>query len=235
MKWQQHKSCLAVGMCVLGMAGGVPAAELNVYANLTTDYVFRGVTYSDGDPAAQFGLEIGAGLGAYAGAWVSTIDINNGALRQRNVELSYYLGYAHELSSRWNLGASVVAVTYPEASGAVDYDYVEYSISANYDDRAWLEYSYSPDLHNSGKSTRNIEFYSEWLLSEDWSLGAGGGFYDTSALTGDEYAYWQLGFARQISRVVADLRYHDTNHWVPIISSSARTGPRIVLSVKFSF
>jgi uncharacterized protein (TIGR02001 family) len=208
---------------------------LSVYLVLTTDYVWRGVTQSDGDAAAQLGAEVNFESGFHAGLWGSTVDIDNGADRQRDTEVIYYLGYAHDLDSRWTLGANIVAYTYPGQSGAVDYGYEELIVSANFKDRAWFEYAYSPDLYNSGASAQNVELYTEWPAGKHLVVGAGAGYYDVSDLVGTGYGYWELGVTWPISRFDLDLRYHDTNRPVPIISMNGRADSRVALTLRISF
>jgi hypothetical protein len=54
-------------------------------------------------------------------------------------------------------------------------------------------------------------------------------------LSGSGYGYWQLGVTRPLGRIHVDLRYHDSNRAVPIISTSEHTRPRVVLSAKLLF
>ena len=223
-------SLLAIASAVDGRT-----AELNGYALLTTDYVRRGVTQSGGDAAFQLGLEFTSNNGWYLGAWGSTIDIYNGPLQRRELETNYYFGFAHDVGRRWTLGGNVVMYKYPGADTFFDYDYLEYSVSANFDDRLWLEYAYSPDLYDSGEVTHNFEVYGEWPLANAWSLGAGLGRYDTSGLTGDIYSYWQAGITRHFKRLDVDLRYHDSSRWVRIISTPDTADARLSLSVQLPF
>ena len=211
------------------------AAEFSGYAVLTTDYLYRGVTYSDNHGAVQLGGEISLDSGFYFGAWGSTIDIGNGPGRQRDLEVDYYVGYGHDLSNKWSIGANIVSYNFPGAAGSFDYDYVEYSLAGNYNDRVWLEYSYSPDLFHSGLSTQNIAVYTEWQAANQLTLGAGAGFYDVSKLTGSDYSYWQLGVTRPFGIVDIDLRFFDTSDWVPIISTPERAEERSVLSARIQF
>lgn len=211
------------------------AADFSGYLALTSDYVWRGVTQSDGDPAVQLGGEVSFDTGIYTGLWGSTIDINNGADRQRDTELIYYLGYSYDLDSRWTLGASIVAYTYPGQTGSVDYNYEELSVSANFRDRAWLEYAYSPDLYDTGAESHNVELYTEWPAGKHLIVGAGAGYYDVSSLVGTGYGYWQLGLTWPINRFDLDLRYHDTNRSVFIISTPERADSRVALTLRISF
>jgi len=211
------------------------SADLSGYLVLTSDYVWRGVTQSNGDPAAQLGGDVAFDSGIYAGVWGSTVDINNGGDRQRDTELTYYLGYSHDVGSRWVLGASVVVYTYPGQTGAVDYNYEEVMLMTNYDDRVWLEYAYSPDLYNTGFDSHNVEVFTEWPAGKHLVIGAGAGYYDVSNFVGDGYAYWELGVTWPIRRFDIDLRYHDTSRWVPVISTPERADSRIALSIRLTF
>jgi uncharacterized protein (TIGR02001 family) len=210
------------------------AADLTGYVVLTTDYVFRGVTYSDGHAAVQAGVDIAMDSGLYLGIWGSSVDIRAGPTR-RDRQLNYYVGYSHDLNNTWSIGANVVAYTFPATEGPIDYDFFEYSVVANYDDRAWFEYSYAPDLFHSSRHTHNFDLYAEWLLPAKLTFGAGAGYYDVSDLTGTGYGYWQLGCTRSFGRLSVDLRYHDTNRPVPIISTAERAKARVVLSAKLLF
>ncbi len=220
---------------VIGLSNSTRAADVNGYAALTTDYVFRGVTYSDGHPAAQLGLDVEFDTGFYGGAWASTIDINNGPGRQRDAEVTYSAGYTVEATSDWSFGISLIAHTYPGATGTIDYDYEEWSLSANFADRAWIEYSYSDDLYNAGSTTHNVDIYAEYPLPSNFSAGAGVGYYDVSNLAGDGYAYWQLGISKPVGRFALDLRYHDTSRWVRIVSTDDRAEPRVAFSIRLTF
>ncbi|NCF14859.1 MAG: hypothetical protein GWP62_06080 [Gammaproteobacteria bacterium] len=211
------------------------AADFGGYVALTTDYVKRGVTQSDGDAALQLGAEVSFDSGFYLGAWASTIDISNGPSRQRDLEVNYYAGYALDVSDSWRFTAGAVAYSYPGQTGNVDYDYVEYSLGGSFNDQVWLDVAYSPDLYNTGRSTTNIELYAEWPVGSMWAIGGGVGHYDTSNLTGRSYLYWQLGITAYLSWANVDLRAHDTDDWVPIISTPDRADSRIALTVQIPF
>ena len=213
----------------------VSAAEVSGYAVLTTDYVYRGVTNSDSHGAFQLGGDLSFDSGFYLGAWGSTVDISNGPGRQRDLEIDYYVGYVHDVSSKLSVGANFVSYNFPGAEGQFDYDYSEYSLTSNYNDRLWFEYSYSPDLYHSGLSTQNYELYTESPIGGSTTLGASIGLYDVSNFSGSDYRYWQLGVTRPFGIVDIDLRYFDTSEWVRIVSTPERAEQRLVLSIKMQF
>ena len=56
------------------MAAEEAASPLSWTAALTSDYIFRGVSQTNEDPALQVGLTYDFGNGFYAGAWSSNVD-----------------------------------------------------------------------------------------------------------------------------------------------------------------
>lgn len=222
-------------LTALIISQGASAAEFGGYVALATDYVRRGVTQSDSNPALQLGGDVSFANGFFVGAWGSTTDINNGAGRQRDREVNYYIGYSVDLTKSWQLSANTVAYVYPGQSGSIDYDYQEYSLGGSYKDWFWLEFSYSPDLYHTGLSSTNVDLFTEWPLNSVWSIGAGAGRYDTSNLTGSAYQYWQLGITGSFKWADVDLRIHDTDRSVPIISTPDRAKERVVLKIQIPF
>lgn len=222
-------------MALFTIVPSASATDFGGYVALTTDYVKRGVTQSDGGPALQIGAEFDFQNGFFLGAWGSTVDISNGPLAQRDIELNYYAGYAFDISDAWQLAASAVAYEYPGQTGNFDYDYVEYTLGASFEDHLWFDFAYSPDLYNSGNSTTNIELYAEWPVSSIWAIGGGAGYYDTSNLTGRSYRYWQIGITASLKWADIDLRAHDTDGWVPIVSTPERSKSRLVLKIQIPF
>ena len=227
--------CLLAATLVLFSLPVAMAAEFSGYAAVTSDYVKRGVTQSDADAAIQLGGDLFFGSGLFLGVWGSTVDIDNGPDRQRDLELNLYAGFAYDVSSRWRVSARVVSYLYPGQTGEFNYDYVEYSLAVNYDDRYWLEYSYSPDLYNTQRFSHNIEAYTERPLAGNWSIGAGAGYYDVSDLLGQGYGYWQLGVTGSYPYADIDIRFHDTNRSVPLISTDERSRQRIAVTIKVPF
>jgi len=216
-------------------APAIQAAEFSGYVTATTDYVKRGVSQSDSDPALQLAFDLDFDSGFYLGAWGSTVDIGSGPGRQRDQEVNYYVGFNAAVSDRWTFGTNVVAYTYPGMEGHVDYDYIEYALTANYDDTLWIEYAYSPDLFSTGYDTHNYEVHAERALFSAWLLDGGVGYYDVSQLSGNGYGYWELGLSHPVNQFEFDLRYHDTNRPVRFMSSSDRAKSRVVFSISYSF
>ena len=231
------KRCFALGgaALILLVPGVASTAEVSAYVSLTSDYVWRGVSQSDGHAAVAAGLDTNFDNGLYVGAWASSVDIDQRPQNRRDIEVAYYAGYSAELGERWSFGGRFVAFIYPGQEGALDYDYQEYSLTANYNDSLWLEYAYSPGLYATDQESYNVEIYGELDLPLDLVLGVGVGRNDPDAAFGDHYHHWQIGITRSIGPIDADLRFHDTDDYVPVVSSRQRSEPRLVLTLRALF
>ncbi len=89
-----------------------PVAQADVSANVgvTSNYVFRGLTQTNNDPAVQGGIDYTHDSGFYAGAWASQVDLPKGGRNSQDVtglEVDGYVGLSSELQGggRFDLGA----------------------------------------------------------------------------------------------------------------------------------
>ena len=77
---------------------------------LTSDYRFRGVSFSAGDVAIQGGIDVVHESGFYVGTWASSIEDSP---TFGEVELDLYAGYAGELSEGVAFDAGLLYYAYP--------------------------------------------------------------------------------------------------------------------------
>ena len=85
----------ALGLCAAMAAfGGAQAQDIEVShsVTLTSDYLFRGVSRSNGGPAIQGNVEFSNGSGAYGGLWASSTETDFDA----SIELDAYAGFRGE-------------------------------------------------------------------------------------------------------------------------------------------
>ncbi|HEX7710096.1 MAG TPA: TorF family putative porin [Sphingomonadaceae bacterium] len=94
-----------------------PTPEFTVTGNvaLVTDYRFRGVSQSAGDPAIQGGLTLNHKSGLYVGAWSSSINFANVGADATfgNQELDLFGGWTGSLTNNLTLDAGLLYYAYP--------------------------------------------------------------------------------------------------------------------------
>ena len=90
---------------------------------LVTDYRFRGVSLSDGDPAVQGGLTIGHSSGFYVGTWASSLEDTP---VYGEMEMDLFGGWKGDIASGVTLDAGLTYYAYPSGDkGAGPSDYFE--------------------------------------------------------------------------------------------------------------
>lgn len=97
---------------------------LSANAALTTDYRFRGVSLSGGDPAIQGGFDAAHASGLYVGAWASSID-DGGTGAFGDMELDLYGGWSGDVAEGLNLDVGLLYYAYPTEDLGLDTDYFE--------------------------------------------------------------------------------------------------------------
>jgi uncharacterized protein (TIGR02001 family) len=134
------------GLWFLLLAADV-CAQVSGSATLTSDYVFRGTTLSDGRPAAQLTVAYDDRRGWYGGAFASTARF--AASSSQNANIVSFFGYASRLDSAvsWEAGAD-----YSAFAGIRRYNYAEVYLGLTYESFSGRVY-YSPRYFGQESST----------------------------------------------------------------------------------
>lgn len=205
---------LAMPGCLLHALPTV-AADVSGSIAVTTDYIYRGMSQTDGQPAAQAGVQFHSPAGWSAGMWGSSVDFQNGS--GMAYELDLQAGYAWSLSPDWSMQVGYVHYAYlgDDDSG---YDYDELNASISYQQRVSANIAWSP---NTSKHTywgfiseRQAFAYELSLLQPlhpRWSLCAGVGYYDLRDIADTGYWYWSTGVAFNWQGMQVDLLHIDTD------------------------
>jgi len=198
----------------------------------TSDYVFRGVSQSDNDPALQGGVDVAWGI-VYAGIWASRIDF--GDAPPANAEVDWYGGIKPSWNSPLgtiNMDFGVIYYSYPganpDAALLPDPNYVEfkagYSWSAIHPSLVTgTTVYYSPDYFLKTGAVWTVETMAAWTLPKvsvftpvingaiGWQFGDWENGYTLNGGTDDEYYYWNAGLALGVEGMTFDFRYWDSN------------------------
>ncbi|MDR7101835.1 TorF family putative porin [Croceicoccus sp. BE223] len=135
--------------------------DVTVSANvaLTTDYRFRGVSLSGGDPAIQGGVDVAHSSGFYVGTWASSLEEDLG---YGSMELDVYGGWTGALTETISADVGVLYYAYPNDSGC-NCDYWEPYASltgAVGPAEVTVGVAYAPDQSSLGDQD-NLYIYSD--------------------------------------------------------------------------
>jgi uncharacterized protein (TIGR02001 family) len=171
-------------------------------AAIVSDYRFRGVGLSGGDPAIQGGVDLGHDSGFYIGTWASSID--GGAYG--SIELDLYGGFATEITPGVEIDVGLLYYAYPNGTPGLDLDYFEpyASISTTLGPvGATLGAAYAWDQDSLGGSD-NLYIYTDFELgvpNTPLTITAHAGYTDgvlappllTGLSTDDSGFDWSIG------------------------------------------
>jgi uncharacterized protein (TIGR02001 family) len=204
---------------------------LSVTVGGTSDYVFRGVSQTLEDPAAQGSIDLTFGI-FYAGVWASNVDFNDAP--KANAEVDLYAGVKPVWGPvTFDVGAIYYA--YPGADDGLNFlttgqlDYVE--LKAGYSlISPWIKgltsgttVYWSPDYSLETGGVFTLEGAASYALPQFGIVapsisGAYGTVYgdiDEGFSVGgnseDEYSYWNVGLALAVEKFTFDFRYWDTD------------------------
>jgi uncharacterized protein (TIGR02001 family) len=194
----------------------------------TSDYIFRGLSFSNEDPAAQGSIDMSYGI-FYAGAWASNLD--NGAYEPW--ELDLYVGVKPVLGPV-TFDFAVLGYLYPAAD--TELDYIEFKAGGSMEIVKGLTggvtFYYTPDQSNYAE-TWTVEGNLAYALPQVGifapTISGGVGyssdedgkcpFYcgaDLNLVPGDpgyveDYVYWNAGLILAVEKFSFDFRYWDTD------------------------
>lgn len=182
---------------------------------VTTDYIFRGLSQTDGDPAAQGGIQLQSPAGWSLGVWGSTVDF--GSYFSPSYEIDLHAARAWALNPDWSVQLALTHYEYLDAP-ATDYDYDELLASLSFQQRITASVGWSPNTSRFGagrlvENRRALSYELTLLqpLSAHWSICGGAGYYDLRDLFGTGYWFWNTGLAFNWEALQIDLSRIDTN------------------------
>ena len=200
----------ALGL-LTGLVATASTAQLSATASVTSDYRVRGVTLSEGRPAAQLDASYDDELGWFAGAFASNVQFYEHS--DREAQLMGYAGYARRLGGGWSVDAGAAYSTF---SGGNGYNYVELHAGVTSDVLSARLY-YAPDYFGQGIHTLYAELNgSQRLFDRVKLIGHAGVLQLTAGATSDTgghgpHADFLAGvevevkrFRLQVSRIAAD-------------------------------
>lgn len=219
---------ITLGLCTAPTEARAQEAAFN--AAVGSDYVFRGVSQNEGNPAISAGVDVTQGL-VYAGAWAGTVSFAGDA--DTDAEIDLYAGVRPAFGGfDWDFG--MVGYVYAGQPDDADYNYVELKAAAS---RAvgpatlGAAVYYSPDFFGPTEEQATYAEVSAAISPADkWTISAALGRQWVSSDL--DYTTWNLGAAYQLREHLGlDVRYFDTDEH----GLGSAYGSRVVASLKANF
>jgi uncharacterized protein (TIGR02001 family) len=215
-----------IGIAVVGAAiaatGGVAHADgFSASVNLASDYVFRGLSQTDGGAAIQGSLDYqssaDSGVQYYAGVWGSNVNFGaTSPTETASLELDTYAGiHPHTGPITWDLG--VIGYFFPNADRQLfnghDLSYGEVTVGANMklikNFTLGAQVAYSPNFFSGLGVGWYEEINGRYDLSDDFSLNAGYGHQEVQDL--GHYNTWNFGATYALQGFQLGVNYSDTS------------------------
>jgi len=165
------------------------AATVGGSAALTTDYVWRGTTQTQGDPAVQAGFKAAADNGLYGAVWGSNVEF--APETKASSEIDVTVGWGGALSDDWALDVNLTHYRYP--STTVDLNWTEAIGTLTWKQNYWAQLGYSMEALATDEAGIYAQVGAKLPLNEQVRLEAAAGYYWLDDVYDDSYAHAQLG------------------------------------------
>jgi uncharacterized protein (TIGR02001 family) len=229
------KLALCSAVATVAMGGAALAQDFTVTGNvgIVSDYVFRGISQTQEDPAIQGGVDVTSGI-FYGGLWASSVDFGDST----DAEVDAYVGVKPEAAG-FTFDLAAIYYGYVDQPGNPDWDYWEFKAGVS---RAFGPLTlggalyYSPDFTGEIGDAIYYEGNAAYAINDQWSVSGAIGYQTFDELPSDaEYATWNLGVSWAFApHLTADLRYHDTEEdFKDLYGDNAKE--RLVLGIKAVF
>lgn len=249
---------------VVAPAPATPVWDIAFGGGLTSDYTFRGISQTNGNPAIQGYAELQLFDWFYAGVWASNVSF----LDSGSAEMDWSAGLRHTWSGL-TLDAGFVGYTYPGSSADTNLNYWEVYFKPTYAVNDWLTVGanlfYTTDYAASGTTGTFLsgtlkvtgptlaaipafgagfgtyasgEFGYQWLDSKYYTASFANILGTTYTQTISGYSYWNAGVGLTYKVATLDLRYYgsdlNADQCTMLIANSSSCGNRYIATLSFA-
>ncbi len=168
------KNLFAVSLAALGLSA-ISHADVGGSLTITSDYLSRGVTQTNNQPAVQGSIDLVGHDGLYAGAWISNID--------KGSEIDLYAGLIGMLDQvSYDVGA--IGYIYPNADE--NQNYAELSATLGFHAfSAGVKYTVASEVNDTNQGNEKF-IEGDWYyfvsadlpLHDDWGIAGTLGYYN---------------------------------------------------------
>jgi uncharacterized protein (TIGR02001 family) len=208
------------------------AAEVSGSVAVTTDYVWRGVTQSDSDPAVQGSLKLAGENGLYASVWGSNVDF--GPAIAASSEFDITLGYGRAINDDWAFDVNVLHYAYPGTT--VDLDWTELNGTLTWRGNYYVTAGWSPEALGSDEQGTYVQAGARFPVNDAFRFEAALGHYALDDVYDESYSHASLGAVWMVKKPL-ELRVtaHGTDGNAEDLFGRDFAGNRIEAALQASF
>jgi uncharacterized protein (TIGR02001 family) len=207
------------------------ASPLTFNVGVVSDYRFRGVSQTHGDPALQGGADYAFSNGFYAGTWLSTISWVKDWTGKGDIEWDLYGGYRGSFATDWSYDVGLISYLYPghgdanpglanptttEVYGSIGYKWLSAKYSRTVSTH-FVGFYGGPNVDSDTRGSGYLELNGTYDLGNGWGVSAHVGHQkvenseDALGLYNASYSDWNVGVTKDVGFGIVGLKYSDTN------------------------
>lgn len=231
---------LCVCTCSLLVSPQAAAGNFGGSIGATSDYVYRGISESRGNPALQGDFHYQTRSGWAVGAWASTADLRDEA--GAGLEVDIYASHHWTIDRHWDAQLSLTHYSYSQDTRALRYDYDEAVATLSYESRVSATVAWSPDVSRFSNgiivkhaAATSYELTAVQPLVGRLSASLGAGYYDLPARLDADYWFWNAGLTCSLGRARLAVSYIDTDSAAVDAFGYEAAGSRWVGSLAWTF
>lgn len=197
----------------------------------TSDYVFRGVSQTDEDPALQASITYTTPVGLYAGIWASTVDFGSAG---PDMEYDTFVGYNFDISPSVNLDVMLNRYNYEGSADDSALAYNELITKTTFLGNYSAIVAYTDDFLGSSEESWYYVLAAGVDLPDGFTLGFSAAHTTIhESLPFDDYSDYSVSLSRPWGPVTASLAYVDTDSNGEV-NFGRLAGDRVVLTFSYA-
>jgi uncharacterized protein (TIGR02001 family) len=216
----------------------------NALLKLTSNYVYRSYSKSNGNPDIQGNIDYEHSSGLFLGAWMSHVDFGDSPFKGRSqLEANLYTGVTRRLAKDWRIDATLAGYLYDGKVFRRSANYGEINASLHLRDLLTTRLAVAHDPYGRSGATVDYELQIRYPATDTLEVSGSVGYEDATAVFGYSNIYWNVGIACFMSKHVAfDLRYYGAHHITEAEAKETqasveppRIGNQLVFSISIGF
>jgi uncharacterized protein (TIGR02001 family) len=199
-----------------------PLFEFNGDVTLTSDLVFRGLSFTNEEPAVYGGLELEHKTGLHIKSWGGNVklleDDTVNPEDRANMVFILDAGYIGDVGDDFSYDVQISHYMFPDAADSLNYDFSEFIAIGTYsilDTDIGLEYDFSPDFFLKSGQAHYYQVSVTHTFANDFSISGSIGrqtVEDNETAGFEDYTYHGFSVSAPLGDdLTASIYYTDTD------------------------